>query len=118
MLKIDGVQIPEPKFQGITITPEKIWSKNAGRVTNGDMVGDVIAVKNKMKIAWASLSGQQVALIDGAISPAFFEVYYKNPRTNQYETGTFYAGTPSYPVYSYASGLPEYVGVAVDLVEK
>lgn len=30
---------------------------------------------------------------------------------------TFYAGTPTYPVYSYAKGVKTYVGVAVDLRE-
>lgn len=110
--------MPEPKFQGLTITSEKIWSKNAGRITNGDMVGDVVAIKNKLQIAWPPLSGEQVALIDEAITPAFFDVYYKNPRTNTYVTETFYAGTPTYPVYSYAKGLPEYVGVTVDLIKK
>lgn len=110
--------MPEPKLQGISVSVEKIWSKNTGRTTTGEMVGDIVGIKNKIKIAWPPLSGEEVAKIDGAITPAFFEVYYKNPRTNQYETGIFYAGTPSYPVYSYVNGLPEYSGVAVDLVEK
>ena len=118
MLKIDGVQMPEPKFQGITISPEKIWSKNTGRTTTGEMVGDIVCIKLTYKISWPPLSAEQVALIDAAITPAFFDVYFKNPRTNQYETKRMYAGTPTYPVYSDANGLPDYVGVAVDLIEK
>lgn len=118
MLKIDGVDMPEPKFGGLTITPEKVWSKNTGRTTTGEMVGDIIAIKNKLKISWPPLTAEQVAVIDAAITPAYFDVYYKDPRTNQYETKRMYAGTPTYPVYSYATGLPDYSGVAVDLIEK
>jgi hypothetical protein len=110
--------MPEPKFQGITFTKEKIWSKNTGRTASGKMVGDVIAIKTKMEITFPPLSGEQVMKLDAALEPAFIEVYFKDPRKNAYTTKTFYAGTPSYPVYSYAKKLPEYVGVAVDLVEQ
>lgn len=115
---IGGVAMPEPKQGGITITKEKIWSKNTGRATNGSMVGDVIAIKTKMQISWNVLSGEQVAVLDAALEPAFISVYFKDPRLNAYTTKTFYAGTPTYPVYSYATGLPEYVGCAVDLIEQ
>lgn len=118
MLKIDGVLMPEPKQNGITFTKEKIWSKNTGRTTDGTMVGDIIAIKTKMKISWNVLSGEQVALLDEAVSPAFISVYFKDPRINTYTEKMFYAGTPSYPVYSYADGLPEYVGTTVDLIEQ
>lgn len=118
MLKIDGVQMPEPKLQGITFTKEKIWSKNAGRTTDGTMVGDVIAIKTKMKITFPVLTGEQVSKLDKALEPAFISVYFKDPRVNAYATKRFYAGTPSYPVYSYSKGMPEYVGTAVDLVQQ
>lgn len=116
MLKINNVQVPEPK--SITFTKEKIWSSNTGRTTDGTMVGDIIAIKTKMQITFPPLSGAQAAQLDEAVSPAFISVYFKDPRLNAYTTKTFYAGTPSYPVYSYAKGLPEYVGVAVDLIEQ
>ena len=40
---IDGVKMPTLKLNGLTYKKEKIWSKNTGRVSNGDMKGDVIA---------------------------------------------------------------------------
>lgn len=119
MLKIDGVQMPEPKYNGgLTFTKEKIWSRNAGRTTDATMVGDIVAIKTKMHINFPPLTGEQVAQLDEAVTPAFISVYFKDPRLNAYTTKTFYAGTPSYPVYSYAKGLPEYVGVTVDLIEQ
>ncbi len=118
MLKIDGIQMPEPKLNGITFSKEKVWSKNTGRTTDATMIGDIIAIKTKAQITWGILSGEQVAKIDEAVERAFVSVYFKDPRVNDYVTKTFYAGTPTYPVYSYAKGLPEYVGVAVDLIQQ
>lgn len=119
MLKINGVRMPEPKYNGgISITKETIWSSNTGRATDGTMVGDIIAEKDKLKITWGPLSGAEVMQINSAISPAFFPVEYKDPGSNAYVTKTFYAGTPTYPVYSYAAGVPQYTGVTVDLVEQ
>lgn len=116
MLKIDGVTMPEPK--GITFSKEKIWSKNTGRTTDATMVGDIIAIKTKMQISFGCLSGTQVTQLDEALSKSFVSVYFKDPRQNAYVEQPFYSGTPSYPVYSYVDGLPEYVGTAVDLVEQ
>lgn len=120
MLKINNWQAPEPKQNGLTISKEKIWSKNTGRASEGTMVGDVIAIKTTMKITFPPLSGQQVSELDAHLEPAFISVYFKDPRLNAYTTKTFYAGTPSYPVYSYAKDYThmEYVGVAVDLIEQ
>jgi hypothetical protein len=56
--------------------------------------------------------------LDEALSKSFISVYFKDPRQNAYVEKTFYSGTPSYPVYSYVDGLPEYVGTAVDLIEQ
>lgn len=116
MLTIGGVQMPEPK--ALTVTKEKVWSSNTGRSSNGVMHGDLIGIKTKLQITFPPLSGEQAALIDNAVSPAFFEAIYKDPGLNDYVKKTFYAGTPSYPVYSYAKGFPEYNGIAVDLIEQ
>lgn len=39
---IDGVKMPTLKLNGLTYKKEKIWSKNTGRVSNGDMNGQVL----------------------------------------------------------------------------
>ena len=38
-IEIDGVAMPGLKLNGLTVTKEKIWSKNTGRAANGEMVG-------------------------------------------------------------------------------
>lgn len=107
-----------PPVKSLTITREPIWSSNTGRCTNGEMRGDIIASKLKLQITFVPLSDEQAALLDAAITPAFFSVKFRNPGTGQTETHTMYASSPSYPVYSYVAGLPRYNGVAVNLIEK
>lgn len=117
MLKFEGISMPEPS--AITVTPEKIWSKNTGRGDNGKMTGDVVAIKTTLKIEWPKLSAEQIQTIDAYLSKAFFNCTFLNPRKGNEETTlTFYAGTPTYPVYSYVKGYPEYTGIAVDLIEQ
>ena len=73
---IDGVTMPTPALGGLTIKKEKVWSNNTGRVANGDMVGDLIAIKYTLEITWPMLSRADAAKIDAAISPAFFNVTF------------------------------------------
>ena len=42
-ITIGGVAMPEPKLNGLKISRNKIWSKNAGRGADGTMTGDIIA---------------------------------------------------------------------------
>lgn len=107
-----------PRVQKLDISHEAVWSKNAGRGATGAMIGDIIARKVKLEITFSPMSDADGILLDTAIAPAFFEVKYQDPGTGKIETKTMYAGTPKYPVYSYATGLPRYVGVAVNLIEK
>ena len=44
-LIIGDVTMPTLKLSGLTVTKEKIWSKNTGRAANGEMIGDIIATK-------------------------------------------------------------------------
>lgn len=116
VLEIDKVVMPP--VQSLTITSEKIWSKNTTRSANGELKGDIVAIKLKAVFGFAPLSDEQTKVLDTAISKAFFNAKFKNPRTGKVETHRMYSGSGSYPVYSYADGLPRYVGVGVDLIEK
>ena len=115
-LIIDGKTMPP--VQKMTITREKIWSKNTGRVASGKMVGDLVGIKLKATIVFVPLSDSQAITLENAISKAFFDAKFKNPNTGNIETHRMYAGSSSYPVYSYAEGYPRYVGAGVDLIEQ
>lgn len=117
-LIINDVTMPTLKLNGLTVSKEKIWSEHTGRAANGEMIGDIIAVKYTLKCSWPPLTREQVGTIDKAIKSAFFNVTFTDPSTNERVTKRFYAGTPTYPVYSYYKGVKTYQGVAVDLIEK
>lgn len=120
-LVIAGTTMPEPMLNGMTITKEPIWASNTGRSATGVMQGDLIGYKYKLQIKWPPLTQAQTATINSAITSAgFFNVTFIDPTSSSGAkvTKKFYAGTPTYPVYSYVDGYPRYVGVAVDLIEQ
>ena len=117
-LIIDGITMPALKFNGLKITREKIWSSNTGRAANGETIGDIVAIKYKLHCEWPPLTRADVVILDAAVTPAFFNVTFLDPATNQQKTIRCYAGTPTYPVYSYYNGVKTYAGVSVDLIEK
>lgn len=106
------------RVQALTIDENIIWSANTGRVTNGEMEGDIITRKFKLIVTLAPLDDKEAAAFASAIRPAFFPVEFRNPNTGLTDTKTFYIGTPKYPVYTYVDNLPRYVGVGVDFIEK
>lgn len=119
-LSINGVAMPEPALEGVTIAPEKIWSANTGRAASGKMLGDVVAIKHTIKIRWPPLTPAQVAVIEAAVSNAeapFVPISYTDMRGNQV-TRTVYFGTPSYTLYSLADGRQWIADVTVDAIEQ
>lgn len=117
-LVIDGVTMPTLKKEGLTISKEKVWSSNTGRAANGDMIGDLVAIKYTLDCEWPPLSREQAAVVDAAVTPAFFNVTFTDPGSNSRVTKRMYAGTPTYPVYSYVNGVKTYSGVKVTLIQK
>lgn len=115
-IKIGGVEMPPIKE--LTITREPIWSKNAGRSANGIMLGDIVAYKTKLQIVFVPLSDSQAAALSAATRPAFFNVKYHDPEINETKTSKMYASSLPFKVYSYADGLPRYVGTSISLIEK
>ncbi|MGM9538078.1 MAG: hypothetical protein ACI3VN_07090 [Candidatus Onthomonas sp.] len=119
-LTINGVTMPDPALEGVTISTEKVWSSNTGRTASGKMVGSVIAKKTTIKIKWPVLTPEQVSKIESAVSDAdqpFVPVQYTDMCGNQV-TRTVYFGTPSYTVYSWADGLQLIKDTTVDGIEQ
>ena len=106
------------KVKNLTITPEKIWSSKTGRTANGEMMGDIVAIKWTLNAVLCPMTDEQAAAFDKVVAQAYFNVTFRCPTTGKDETHVMYAGSPSYPVYSYVNGLPRYVGVAVNFIEK
>ena len=110
--------MPPLTENGLTITKEKIWSANTGRTAAGYMVGDLVSVKYKLQCNFMPLSREDVKKIDSAISTPYFHVKFTDPSTDEQIEIEAYAGTPTYPVFQYKDGVPTYVGVYIDLIER
>ena len=119
VLAINGIDMPGIALNGLTITKEPIWSGNTGRAANGRMVGDIVGYKYKLDITFIPLSAQDIAGLNSAITASpFFLASFIKPDGGAEITRSFYAGTPAYPVYSYANGKKNYVGVKLSIIEQ
>ncbi len=118
-LTINGVKMPTPALNGVTISREKIWSANTGRSASGKMLGNKIATKTTLKLKWPPLTMDEAAKIEAAVSngPDFFPVKFTDA-AGVTQTLTMYAGTPTYTQYSWAAGMQWVMDVAVDLIEQ
>lgn len=118
-LTINGIQVPTPALNGVTISREKIWSADTGRTASGKMVGTLVAQKTTIKLKWPPLTTAQAALIQQAVSgsSAFFPVVFTDAGGTT-RTLTMYAGTPTFTQYSWVNGIQYVVDAAVDLIEQ
>lgn len=68
---VDGIKLPTPSEDGFAVTPNKIWSSNAGRNSStGRFVGDVIAVKYTVTLTYKHLADAQMQLLWNITSDA------------------------------------------------
>lgn len=129
MLTINGTQVAEPAFQGVTITEESVWASNTGRSQTGKMTGDIVAWKKTVAVTWPPLSPAQTRGIINAIknAPAFFPIRFTNDliagSDPSDESGlapeiTVYASNIPRTVYSLAQGLRMHEGVTVTFIEQ
>lgn len=106
ILKFNGQAMPTPKPDGFTISKNKIWSRNTGRNSLGNMVGTIIAVKTSIDITWPPLSFSQIEMIDNIVSDVnnpFVNIEYLNERGNMTQI-TAYFSDVSYPIKSIING--------------
>lgn len=119
-LYVDDVQLPTPKLGGLTITPNKMWSANTGRLeSSGEMAGTIVAIKHKISIKWPDLTMEQIQTIEAAVSSmtAFHTLKYTD-MTGQVTSLQVYFGDPSYTIYSYSEDIQWIKDAAVDAIEK
>ena len=118
-LKIDNVVMPCPALQGVSISEEKIWSSDTGRLADGTMAGTLIAIKSKISIKWPTLSAADAAKIKAKVSSTTpFHTLELMDHTGATKSWQVYFGSPSYSLYSWAPGIDWVTGVSVDAIEK
>ena len=119
-LYVDGVQLPTPSLEGLTITSNKIWSSNTGRLENsGEMAGTIVGIKRKLEIKWPPLTMEQCQVIEDAVSnlTPFHTLKYTD-MTGAASEIQVYFGDPTYTLYSSAPGIQRSTDCTVSAIEK
>ena len=116
-LYIAGVKLPAPSVQGVTISKNKVWSANTGRLSNGQMAGTLLTSKMKLEIKWPPLTMAQYAIIERTTSTDWASVTYTNS-SGVTETKTMYFGDLTGTQYSWADGLQYVKDVSISMIEK
>lgn len=111
----EWVMLPAP--DSISINDEQLWSSNAGRVSSGKFLGDVIAEKNTFQIEWIGLRTEEEYLrIKSGLTAGFFPVKVKIA-TEPIEITT-YRGTLSARARGKIGDIYYFDSISVELIEQ
>ena len=119
-LIINGVEFPV-KYDGYTLSRNKIWSTNTGRNNAGNMVGTILAIKNKVEVELVPMTPQKAQILDNVLSDInnpfpTAKVLYLNGVEKEM---TIYTGDVSYHWLSQAIGNGGLItGIKVSCIEK
>lgn len=123
--KINGTTVKEPKIGGIGVTDEPIWSSNTGRSTTGKMIGDIIAWKTTVEVAWPPLTYAEMKKIRDAIKAGgkFFEIEYPDIESGSSLSGmqttkTVYVANVPRMLYSTSNKYKRYADVTIEFIER
>lgn len=106
------------KVQSITVGDEPIWSANTGRTSNGTMQGDIVAWKKTVQVTFGIMTDQEAVKFGRITHKPFYDLKFINPNTGKLDGIKCYAVPVQYPVYSYVTGFPRYVGVSCTFTER
>jgi hypothetical protein len=118
-ITVDGVELPAPAADGVTISKEKLWSQDTGRSASGLLNGTIVAQKVTLSVKWPPLTPQEVKTIDDITSSdtPYHTVKYTDIAGKTY-TKEMYFGSPSGTWSSWAKGAQTVTDYAVDMIER
>lgn len=118
-LVINGIEIPVAS-DGYTLTRNKIHSANTGRTKSGEMVGTILAIKDKVEVTLTPITPAQAQAIDDVISSKTMFHSVKALYVNgTQKTIKAYFGDASYHWLSQALGDGGVItGVKISVIEK
>lgn len=110
---------PYIAFSGLKWSRNDVEAANAGRMQNGDMQRDRVAIKYRWDITCRPVTAQEQANILTLINPVYVEVKYTDPLTNAEATGTYYSNNiPSTFAIRHTNGTEYWTGLAFPLVQQ
>ena len=119
-LIISGVEFPVA-YNGYNYSRNKIWSKNTGRNDYGEMVGTIVAIKDKVEVQLVPITPKQAGILDSVVSDIdnpfpTAQVLFIDGTTKEL---TIYTGDITYPFLSRAIGDNGLItGVKLSAIEK
>ena len=124
-MKINGTTVAEPKVGGIAVTDEPVWSANTGRSSTGKMIGDIVAWKTTIEVAWPPLSYAQMKAIRDAIKSGgeFFTIEYTDIESSSTLSSmsvqkTVYCGNIPRLLYSTSAKYQKYHEITITFIER
>ncbi|MGN1114325.1 MAG: hypothetical protein ACI4RC_04310 [Oscillospiraceae bacterium] len=129
-ITIDGVVLPPADESGLTITPQTIWSQNAGRISStGKFVGDIKAIKYDVQYKRSRCTQEEFDIINNAVnnlqSIHSVSLCLPDEHNNPSITKDFYVGSGTFSytikrfenVKSHYSDTAIYENVSFELIE-
>ena len=109
---------PYIAFGGLKWSRNDVEAANAGRMQNGDMQRDRVAIKYRFDVTCRPLTGAEQATILTLINPVYVQVKYTDPLTNTTVTGSYYSNNiPSTFAIHQTDGTEIWTGLAFPLVQ-
>lgn len=119
-LYIDDELMPEPAFQGISFSDEKVWSANTARSTSGRMNGSIVALKKTRSLQFPPLTRYELNQLNSVINSKteWHTIEYTDVEDNTIFKFECYFGTPTYNIYSAAKYHRYFKDYKVDAIER
>jgi len=115
VLTIDSTNVADPAECRVDI--EDIHAEDSGRNEAGEMIIRIIARKRKLFLKWNQLSFSDGATLTNLFeSGTYHTVYYWNPPTGTFISGSFYCGARSSTMFNKVKQIWE--SIEFNLIEK
>ncbi|MBQ8508255.1 MAG: hypothetical protein IJ466_12605 [Clostridia bacterium] len=116
MLLINGAEMPAPSALKVTLFDV---SSPQERSAAGGIVMDRVAVKRRLELSWAFLSGSDLArLLNAVTEAAFFEADYPDPAAGEMRGMTCCCGDRATGILRMEGGEPIWTNVEMTFTEK
>ena len=111
---VGGTFVPSPSVYQVEYND--ISDPDAGRIEDGLMHKKRIGQKVKIQLAWNYVDDATASTVLTAFDPEYVSVKYKDPKTNSFQTKTFYVGDRFAPAYNRTVGL--WTNISFNIIEQ
>ena len=118
VIKINGINIAKTPSEFSVDVMDLDDGSTTTRTVDGTLHRDRIAVKRKLNMKWNALEWSVLSDLLQSVAGEFFEVYYPDPETGQYETKTFYVGNRQAPVAKSVNGEIVWTSLTMNFIER